>query len=269
MMRTSIRVCGIALAALLVLPAISSAQDLKLTLDGGRATLVAHNVSLRQILAEWERVGQTKIPNRDRMPESLVTLNLVDVPEASALSTLLRSGSGYMAVARTTPIPNTSNFRAVLLMAAAPKPAAGLPQSSRGDQSPQFQPNNPRFQVPGGPPSNQGMQGAGRGANPMGIDDPDAQDDEPLNAPPPQQNQGPFQMRVVGPNGQIINLPAGDGRTPRVDPADAQQGGAQQTTSPPLVPTFPGAATRPGQVVPVPPKPPGGGGPGAPTRPPG
>jgi hypothetical protein len=45
------------LVALLPLPAL--ADDLKLTLENGRATILAQDVPLRQILAEWARVGKT------------------------------------------------------------------------------------------------------------------------------------------------------------------------------------------------------------------
>ncbi|MEP6917534.1 MAG: hypothetical protein ABJC89_17920, partial [Acidobacteriota bacterium] len=40
---------------------LAQAGELKLTIGNGRATLIAQDVPLRQILAEWARLGQTTI----------------------------------------------------------------------------------------------------------------------------------------------------------------------------------------------------------------
>ena len=45
----------------------ASAGELKLTMQDGRVTINADNVSLRQILQEWARVGQTKIVNIEKL----------------------------------------------------------------------------------------------------------------------------------------------------------------------------------------------------------
>jgi hypothetical protein len=56
-----------ALALRLVLAAsTASAGELTLSIRDGRVTLVARDVPLRQILAEWARVGRTRIVNADR-----------------------------------------------------------------------------------------------------------------------------------------------------------------------------------------------------------
>ena len=66
----------------------------------GRVSIVAKDATLRQILAEWAKVGQTKILNGDRVPGGPLTLQLNNVPEAQALDTLLRTVSGYLASPR-------------------------------------------------------------------------------------------------------------------------------------------------------------------------
>jgi hypothetical protein len=266
MLRTSITGCGLALALVLIGPGYGSAQELKLTIDAGRVTLAAHNVSVRQILAEWERVGQTKVPNRERIPDSVVTMSLVDVPESSALSTLLRSGNGYLAVARATPVANASAYRAILLMAAAPRSPASLPQSGASRADPMSQVPDRRFlNAPqGGNP--QGLGGL-RAGSPFAISDHDVQDPQDDDPPgdPARQNPGLFQMRVIGPNGQVINVPSPEVRPGRGDQGDNPPGGMPQMMPSPTFPTAPGGAARPGEVLPGPVKRPGT----PPTRPPG
>ena len=60
----------------------------------GRVTVVAKDATVRQILTEWARVGQTKIVNVERIPGGPISIELTDVPEAQALDVLLRSVSG-------------------------------------------------------------------------------------------------------------------------------------------------------------------------------
>ena len=52
------------------------AGDLRLTIANGRVTIVAQDVSLRQILDEWGRVGQTKVVGAERLTGPPVTLEL-------------------------------------------------------------------------------------------------------------------------------------------------------------------------------------------------
>jgi hypothetical protein len=75
-------------AGLLAIPALASARDLSLTIVDGRVTLVAQDVTVRQILAEWARIGQTKIVNGDKIFGPPLTLELRDVPEGKALETV-------------------------------------------------------------------------------------------------------------------------------------------------------------------------------------
>jgi hypothetical protein len=49
--------------------AVSTASaDVQLTMQNGRVTLVAKDATVRQILAEWARVGHTKIVNLEAVP---------------------------------------------------------------------------------------------------------------------------------------------------------------------------------------------------------
>ncbi len=269
MLCKSITSCGLALGLLMLCPAPGSAQELRLSIDAGRVTLQARNVSVRQIMAEWERVGQTSVPNRERIPDGMVTLTLTDVPESSALSTLLRSGNGYLAVARPSPVASASAYRTILLMAAAPKLAAVQPPpASRGDGALQ-NPNRRLMQqmLGGGQGDPQGGGIGPRPGSPFNTPDrdgPEAQD--PNLVDPSGVNPGMFQMRT-GPGGPVVTMPFRDPNAARADPSDMPTTTAPAGTPPAMVPTSPAGATRPGEVVPGPPK--GPGSPMVPSRPPG
>src|SRR5438067_3086463 len=91
----------IALAVPVWLAAAPAARaEVQLSLRNGRVTIVAKDATVRQILAEWARVGRTKIVNGERIPGGPLTLELRDVPEGEALDVLLRSLSGYIAAPR-------------------------------------------------------------------------------------------------------------------------------------------------------------------------
>jgi hypothetical protein len=110
---------------------LAAAGDLTLTLANGRATLIAQDVPLRQILDEWARVGNTTIVNGDKLMGPPMTLQLVDRPEREVLDLLLRSASGYIAAPRGRNLTGASQFERVMIlpvsrgpvgMASAPPP---------------------------------------------------------------------------------------------------------------------------------------------------
>src|SRR5262245_44580686 len=71
--------------------------------DNGNVTVIARDVPVRTILAEWARVGGSKIVNGERVAGPAVTLELTNVPERQALAVLLRNVtnvSGHIAAAR-------------------------------------------------------------------------------------------------------------------------------------------------------------------------
>src|SRR5947208_2417527 len=90
--------------------------EVHLTIQNGRVTLIAKDATLRQILTEWARVGQTRIVNGERVPGGALTLQLTDVPELQALDILLRSLSGYVAAPRAAAVANASQFDRILII---------------------------------------------------------------------------------------------------------------------------------------------------------
>jgi hypothetical protein len=105
-------------------PSAVSAGELKLSLNNGRATVIATDVPLNQILSEWARVGKTTIVNGDKLTGPPVTVVLEDVPEQEALAVLLRSASGYIVASRSDVVANASAFDRILIMPTSRAPAA-------------------------------------------------------------------------------------------------------------------------------------------------
>lgn len=212
-----------------------ASAEVQITMQGGRVTIIAKDATVRQILAEWARVGQTTIVNAERIPGSPLTLELRDMPEQQALTVLLRSISGFLIAPRPTAIANASVFDRIIVMPTTVAPAAATPVSSAPPAFSQPVVVQPLPPVP---------------------DD----DDQPAPGPTPASGQpanrpGPV---FVFPQPQVTNpqqRPVGGGV---VGPAQLQQ----PTGSAPPAATFPGAPTTPaptgvstpGMVVPAPPQ---------------
>ena len=116
-----------ALGVLLCTAGLASAQSLSLEFHDGRVRLKAENVPVSRILAEWTRLGGTKIVNGERVPGAPLTIQLVDVSEQQALEVILRGAAGYMVLARDTVASGASAFDKILVLPTttrAPAPAA-------------------------------------------------------------------------------------------------------------------------------------------------
>jgi hypothetical protein len=134
--------CAVVAGALMV-PTTASAGELRLSIANGRVTLVAQDVTLKQILDEWARVGQTTVVGAERLVASVVTLELHDVPETRALETLLRTASGYIAKPRTTAaVMGASTYDRILIMPPSRPPAvSATPQPFNRPQPQIVMPN--------------------------------------------------------------------------------------------------------------------------------
>ena len=222
---------SLAAAALLAVASTASA-DVQVAMNAGRVTIVAKDATVRQILAEWARVGQTKIVNGERIAGGPVTLELRDLPEQQALNILLRTVSGFVLAPRVAAAANASVFDRIIVL-----PTASAPAPAAASSAP------PAFAQPSVIPP----------PLPTVSDD---QDDRPPNPSQPGTpvNRGPVfvfpQPQISGPQAQPQNRPAVGGI------AVAPQQSAPSTTPGP----FPGASTVaspvgvsvPGMVVPAP-----------------
>jgi len=113
------------LTALVVLAALpAAAQPLSLQIRDGLVTMTASGVPVRQVLAEWARVGGTRVVGADRITGAPLTLTLENVPEAKALDIILRGAAGYVAAARAVPGSGLSSYDRILVLATSAPPAA-------------------------------------------------------------------------------------------------------------------------------------------------
>jgi hypothetical protein len=116
--------------------------DVKLSMHAGRVSVEAKDATLRQILAEWAKIGGTKIVNIDKIPGGPLTIVLHEVSERQALDILLRTVSGYIAAPRTVLAANLSQFDRIMILPTSftpPAPstlAATQPPTSASSQEP-------------------------------------------------------------------------------------------------------------------------------------
>lgn len=123
-------------ALLLMLAGRADAQQLSLQIQNGFVTLDAQNVTVRQILAEWARVGGARIVNGEKVAGAPVTLQLNRVPERQALDTILRGVSGYMAASRQVPSTGASGFDRILILPTSSAPRGNPPPANNAFQRP-------------------------------------------------------------------------------------------------------------------------------------
>jgi hypothetical protein len=164
---------AVTVAALLVLPAAEARAQVQLTMKDGLVTLVAKDATVRQILAEWARVGQTRIVNGERVAGTPVSLELTSMPEKQALDIVLRSVSGYLAAPRPQPLATASRFDRIYVLPApaqartvspppAAQPAPPLPQ-------PRIQPFVPESEADAAPGAPTGRDTFTVGQRPPGV----------------------------------------------------------------------------------------------------
>jgi hypothetical protein len=143
----------LAFAVLLTVASPVAAQQLTLQIQDGKVTLDAVNVPARQILAEWARLGGTKVVGAEKIVGPPLTLKLVGTPERRALDVILGSVAGFMAAERqTSATPGASVYDRILILATstAPVQASG---SRPGQSSVQSAMSGTQRRVPPRPPN--------------------------------------------------------------------------------------------------------------------
>jgi hypothetical protein len=225
---------AIAVAAFVLASAgVASAQNVKLEIKNGLVNLSAQSAPVPQILAAWATVGRTKIVNGEKVAATLLTLELNGVPEKTALQTLLRSVSGYMAVVRAVPDASASVYDRIWVLPTPAAPiTAGFTPPSSVPPGPQQFPVYPNVPIAGGP----GLEGA----VPVNIDDPNNFLNRPMPVP-----VVPFQGGIGNPM-----VPA---------PGSTFTIGGTTMTQPPNNTNMPVGAAVPGMIIAPPPQQPGQG----------
>jgi len=157
------KLVGIAAVAA-CLAASPARADVQLTIHNGLVTLNARDATVRQILAEWARVGRTTVVNGEKISGAPLTIQLTNIPEKKALEILLRTLSGYVAAPRPMPIENASHFDRIIVMpttaSARPATAATPAAPARAPfmpppppvEEPQNEPQDPNAAVQNTPP---------------------------------------------------------------------------------------------------------------------
>jgi hypothetical protein len=218
----------VALSVLIAAPAFAQ-QPLKLSFHDGRVSVDATSVPVRTILSEWAKIGGTKVVGAERISGAPVTVKLVNVTEAQALETILRSVAGYMAAPRNATTTGPSMYDRILVMATTSTPApinAARPSTA---QPPNAFAGTQRF-IPPRPQQ--------RPEQP----EQDEQDEPDENPPSPPV----FTFPQPGQNGQqqpgiYTNAPGQPGQTITINPQGT-----------PAQPTRPIGVSQPGMMVPAP-----------------
>jgi hypothetical protein len=215
-------------AAALLLTASTASADVKITIENGLVTIVAKDVTVRQILAEWARVGQAKVVNAERLPGGPISMELTNMPEAMVLDTLLRGAAGYVAAPRPAAVAGLSTFDRVIVM-----PTSSAPRGNTAPPPPTFQ--QPQF------------------AQPPAVADDDPDDDRPqpnVQMPTPNPRGPVFNSFPQQP--QVINPQTGQ-PMPQQLPNQVPQQVPQQTPMNTAAPSAPfGGVAVPGMVAPAP-----------------
>ena len=213
----------------------SAAQGVKLTFHDGLVSVDANSVPVRTILTEWGKVGGTKVVGAERIAGAPLTIKLVNVSEAKALESILRSVAGYMAAPRKAGA-GASMYDRILVMATSSAPPA-VASAARPTQIPNNSiAANQRFVPPRQRPEQ------------VEEDEKEEPDENPPN-PPVFTFPQPGQL-----NGVVTNVsPTGQTVTYTVNPQTGQpQGVTTMQPGQPVQPNAPVGVARPGMMVPAP-----------------
>jgi hypothetical protein len=212
----------------------SWAGSLTLSIHDGLVSIDAQDVTVRQILTEWARVGKTQIINVERIAGGPITLKLDAFPEKQALDIVLRAIPGYIALPRAAQVADASVYDRIVIMATA----SALVAAPRPNQP--MAPTFPGMQM-GGP---NGMQMGGPGVTQlrpqtplmpgMILDGPNA--DHP-NGGEPMEDPAIAAAAAAG----LVNVPGINPRPTSLSAPLMPPGGPQQ--QPQSAPTAPGVGS--------------------------
>lgn len=255
---------ALATALVSTVAAPAAAGELRLSMGNGRVTLVAKDVTVREILNEWARVGQTRIVNGEKLTGGPVTLELTDVPEAQALDAILRSAAGYVMAPRLAGSPGSSRYDRIMILASsrppvvtasnpapfANRPMPQIPQNNPAEDDVEFGPTGANM-INGPVPGQPGVAVMPQPTMPGVPPQPTMPGMPPQQMQPGQQGQQPAQVPMTAPRPGMLPAPANNGPVVPPNPyLGAPPGPAAPTfnPNPPPPPTTPRGPGGPGGV---------------------
>jgi hypothetical protein len=102
-------------------------KSLQITFEpNGRVSLVADNVTLREILAAWTREGGCQFVNGERLTGGPITVRYEHQPETDVVASLLKQTAGYILGPRREGAVGASRFEAVYITPTSRPTASGV-----------------------------------------------------------------------------------------------------------------------------------------------
>lgn len=158
------------------------ARHVALTFNGGKVTLIAQGVTVRDVMAEWTRQCGCLVRGTERLPAApMPPVEFDDQPEAVVLASLLRGAGGYLLGPRAenshgasiygsvTVFPVTKGIAASTYTSSAPiaAPLVTGPDDEIPPVTPVANPQTPA-QTPAPQPGRPGGPAAGSSNSPPG-----------------------------------------------------------------------------------------------------
>ena len=213
---------------------------LQLSIQDGKVTLDAQDVTIRQILTEWARVGKTRIVNVERVTGGPVTLKFEALAEKQALDIVLRAVPGYVAAPRAALMADASSYETILIMPTTTAVAVRPPGPALGGPNPGANVTQLRQMTPVAP-----LAPADNNQEP-----PDAQDDPAIAAAAAAGLIPAALPGTVTTAAAPIKLPGTNAQPPAPEATPANPWGAPTgTPQPSLAPPPPPVQTQPQPTV--------------------
>ena len=207
LMRTAL-IASFVLAGATLLPARVSGQaehKLQVSFNAGKVTVIARNVTLREILTEWARQGGCQFVNADKLTGGVLpVLQFEDAPELMVLASLLGPVSGYIVGGRRAGTTGASQFETVYIVPTSHATAPAF-TSSGPIAAPLVTPAMPEDEIP--PVTPIPSMPNGRGSAPAGQ--PNAGQSAPAGGVGAPVVSPPAGGRTGGPG---VPIPSGPGR---------------------------------------------------------
>jgi hypothetical protein len=112
-------------------------RKLQISFEGSNVSLVAQNVTVREILMEWSRLSGCIFVNADRLMGGPVTVpfQFEKQPQRVVLEALLRGAAGIIATPRRAGVPGATDYEVVYILATS-NPTAGAYSGMSNVQAP-------------------------------------------------------------------------------------------------------------------------------------